>query len=277
MEFACLFRLFCGMQSACPRGFGDLEADFSAPPPAGGDRPGGGALRGPFRHSFLIFESAPGLSRPRISPIDRLRDTGGILTGFRSKSRINHTRLLALCLFAALLAGRGAWTGVGGALFDLAGLAGVIIGAFGRLWSSIFIAGYKTDSLVRCGPYSVTRNPLYLFSLVGAVGVGLASRSLLVPALLAVLFGVYYPVIIRREEERLRATHGPEYLSYREAVPRFFPKLSLYREPETYVVNTKNFKKALLDATFFLWIYGAVQLMGKLHDAGVLPTFLKIP
>ena len=41
------------------------------------------------------------------------------------------------------------------------------IGAFGRIWCSLYIAGYKNNVLVIEGPYSMCRNPLYFFSFIG--------------------------------------------------------------------------------------------------------------
>ena len=135
----------------------------------------------------------------------------------------------------------------------------------------------RLSDLVELGPYSVTRNPLYLFSLVGAAGIGLASGSLLILVLFMLSFGLYYPFVIRREEKELKGWHGPEFLAYIERVPRFLPKMSLYSEPDTYLVKTKHLRKALLDASYFLWIYGALQLIVKLREAGIFPVFFRIP
>ena len=88
-------------------------------------------------------------------------------------------------------------------LLDFAGLICIIISAFGRVWCSVYIAGYKTTALVESGPYSMTRNPLYLFSLIGTVGIGLASGSILILLLLMLCFGTYYPLVIRHEEKSL--------------------------------------------------------------------------
>ena len=153
----------------------------------------------------------------------------------------------------------------------------MIVASFGRVWSSIYIAGRKTSTLVEFGPYSVARNPLYLFSLVGAAGIGLASGSLLILALLTISFGLYYPFVILGEEESLRKVHGHSFDSYAKRVPRFLPKISLYSEPDTLQVNTSQLKKPLLDASYFLWIYGAVQLIQGLHNASLLPTLFRIP
>jgi protein-S-isoprenylcysteine O-methyltransferase Ste14 len=198
--------------------------------------------------------------------------------GSNSKVRIIHTRLFALLVFLLLMTtGNRIESGLWHSLIDFAGLACVIVCAFGRVWSSIYIAGHKTSTLVESGPYSVTRNPLYLFSLIGIAGIGLASGSLLIIALLTLSFGLYYPFIIRREEAGMRALHGPAFQSYMERVPGFFPNISLYSEPGTCTVQTKQLRRALMDASYFIWIYGAVQLIQKLHEARTLPVLFNIP
>jgi len=72
----------------------------------------------------------------------------------------------------------------------VAGIILVAAASLGRLWCSLYIAGKKTNTLVTEGPYSISRNPLYFFSLLGAVGVGFASETFLlaVLALLGFLF-----------------------------------------------------------------------------------------
>ena len=42
----------------------------------------------------------------------------------------------------------------------------------GRTWCSLYIGGRKNHELVTTGPYSVSRNPLYVFSIIGAIGIG---------------------------------------------------------------------------------------------------------
>src|SRR5437667_7299428 len=62
----------------------------------------------------------------------------------------------------------------------------------------------KNEQLATGGPYSHTRNPLYLGSLILAVGFAVAARSWWLALGLALIFiGVYLPVI-RAEEAFLR-------------------------------------------------------------------------
>jgi len=198
--------------------------------------------------------------------------------GSESKIRVVHTRLLAFIILVLLLISRNRIESrlqIG--LLDFAGLFCVIISAFGRVWSSVYIAGYKTTALIESGPYSATRNPLYLFSLIGAVGIGLASGSILILVLLILCFVIYYPLVIRHEETSLKRLHGAQFLSYMERVPRFLPKLSVYSEPETYTVKPKMLRRALLDASYFVWVFGVVQLIENLREAGILPALFRIP
>ena len=102
-----------------------------------------------------------------------------------------------------------------GALLILAGLA-IRALASGHL--------QKNVKLARTGPYAYTRNPLYLGSLVIAVGFTIAARSLLVASILLVLFVAIYLPVIRAEESYL-IERFPEFLDYESQVPRLIPKL----------------------------------------------------
>jgi protein-S-isoprenylcysteine O-methyltransferase Ste14 len=70
------------------------------------------------------------------------------------------------------------------AILFFAGLILVGIATVGRLWCSLYISGRKSAELVVEGPYSICRHPLYLFSLLGVTGLGLASEVVCFAALL---------------------------------------------------------------------------------------------
>jgi|GEM_PF-103814 len=107
------------------------------------------------------------------------------------------------------------------------------IGAFGRIWCSLYIAGYKNNVLVTDGPYSMCRNPLYFFSFVGGIGVSCATETFTIPLLTALAFGIYYPSVIRKEQERLLTLFGDAYRNYCRNVPSFIPSLSRLKRPPT--------------------------------------------
>jgi protein-S-isoprenylcysteine O-methyltransferase Ste14 len=83
----------------------------------------------------------------------------------------------------------------------------------------------KNEALATSGPYAYTRNPLYLGSLLVAIGFAVAARSLWVAAgLVAMFFAIYIPVI--RSEEAFLRERFPEFQEYANEVPRMIPRMT---------------------------------------------------
>jgi steroid 5-alpha reductase family enzyme len=106
-------------------------------------------------------------------------------------------------------------------------VAGAAVAALGLLLRGA-AAGYlhKHEQLATSGPYSFTRNPLYLGSAILAVGFAVAGASWLAAALVAGYFLAFYPAVMRREEEELRGRYGAAFEDYARGVPLFWPRLS---------------------------------------------------
>jgi protein-S-isoprenylcysteine O-methyltransferase Ste14 len=82
----------------------------------------------------------------------------------------------------------------------------------------------KNEQLATGGPYAHTRNPLYLGSLILAIGFALASRSWwIVGGIVLLFFAIYLPVI--RAEEVFLRQRFPQFEDYSRQVPRLFPRL----------------------------------------------------
>jgi protein-S-isoprenylcysteine O-methyltransferase Ste14 len=96
--------------------------------------------------------------------------------------------------------------------------------ALGRQWAleARVIEGHE---LIKQGPYSVVRNPIYLgmFGLLVATGLAISRWEALVAA--AVLFLAGNEIRIRSEEKLLREAFGPQFEEYARRVPTFFPRL----------------------------------------------------
>lgn len=84
----------------------------------------------------------------------------------------------------------------------------------------------KNEQLTTSGPYAYTRNPLYLGSLIIALGFTIASRSWIIAATAAAMLVIIYIPVICSEEEFLRSQF-PEFDDYCRNVPRLFPRLKL--------------------------------------------------
>ena len=90
----------------------------------------------------------------------------------------------------------------------------------------------KNRELAVTGPYAYTRNPLYLGSILIAVGFAVALLSWLLALVLAVGFALIYIPVIASEEQFLRATF-PGFDDYCRSVPRLIPRLIPHRGPAT--------------------------------------------
>lgn len=106
---------------------------------------------------------------------------------FDQRKRIRFLWAGGALVAAAVVLSDSAWSGATGAheVVEVAGIGLVFICILGRLWSTLYIGSRKNQDLATRGPYSMTRNPLYFFSTIGAAGVGLMFGSLLMGALLA--------------------------------------------------------------------------------------------
>ncbi len=189
--------------------------------------------------------------------------------------------IVALLVAGALIVGAGRWGEhaplVEGSLM-LVGCFLAAIGAFGRIWCSLYIAGYKNDTLVTGGPYSLCRNPLYLFSCIGGIGTGMTSECFTIPVLIALFFAIYYPGIIAREQVRLVGLFGEPYEEYIKKVPAFFPRWKTkIEQPESYTIKPRILTRSMRDALWFIWFIGVFEFVSALHDAGILPTLFRLP
>jgi protein-S-isoprenylcysteine O-methyltransferase Ste14 len=100
-----------------------------------------------------------------------------------------------------------------GALFVIAGIV-VRALASGHL--------KKNEQLATSGPYAYTRNPLYMGSLILALGFASAALSWWIAVGLAIIFAAIYLPVIQAEETFLR-TRFPEFAEYADKVPRIVP------------------------------------------------------
>jgi protein-S-isoprenylcysteine O-methyltransferase Ste14 len=160
---------------------------------------------------------------------------------------------------------------------DVALVLGLLLmsgAALGRVWTSLFIAGHKAERLVTTGPYSLCRHPLYALSLLGGLGVGLASRSALILAITMTLQVLLHLRAIQFEEQQLRSRHGDSFRRYCAEVPRLLPQALAGRVPDEITINVPLYWKAFLDAGSFIALYAVILALEVLRTAGRLPTLL---
>lgn len=185
--------------------------------------------------------------------------------------------LLVVVLGLVAVSERGSSTGLAGVSLQLAGLVSIACAALGRVWASVFIAGFKDATLVRSGPYSALRHPLYVLSLLAALGIGLTTRSLVITFALVAALGAIHAAAARREDALLLTRHGTAFEDYRRAVRGFLPRWSSYEVPQRLEVQPRVLWKAFLDAGSLLGYYALLVLADALQRTDVTPTWLALP
>jgi len=190
-----------------------------------------------------------------------------------SQHRITVSRVFGIAFVVALLATGSVWQGtlVGRAMF-LVGIVLAAIGMVGRIWCLTYSSGYKSSELVTQGPYSVCRNPLYFFSFIGLIGIGLATETITLTLFLIAFFVLVYPAVIAGEEEFLRGKFGQVYADYCNRTPRFFPRSDLFVEPESYIVQPRTLRRSLGGVIWFIGLPVVIQILVSLRVAGVLDS-----
>lgn len=156
------------------------------------------------------------------------------------------------------------------------GIGAILVAILGRTWCTLYIGGRKNAEIVKGGPYSVTRNPLYVFSTIGAAGIGAMTGSITVAIVFAVLCYAAFHAVILVEEAYLEENFGDSYRQYMREVPRFFPNPRLFRESEMLAVRPQLLYRTFIDGLFFLAAYPFFEAIEYLQESGAVPVLLRL-
>ena len=195
----------------------------------------------------------------------------------------HHRRLIAWVLVGIVLASAAAlqcaWP-ASHPMTELVEELGVLLIAAsisGRIFCMMYIGGRKNRSLLREGPYAVSRNPLYVCSVLGVTGAGLSSGTVTLGALSGGLFALLFACIIRSEDRRLAAMFGAPYLDYLAKVPRWLPAFRLWRDPPWLSPRAGLIVRTLRDTAALFLAIPVMEALEYAHAAGVLPALLTVP
>lgn len=200
-------------------------------------------------------------------------------SAFDQKKRIAAIWLISLtALFLITLSGP-LWVDGDGVHegIEIAGLVLVFFAILGRLWSILFIGAKKNEELVTIGPYSMTRNPLYFFSLTGIAGIGLMFGSLTATAAMTAAFYVVFHYTSLREAAFLRGKFGTDYDAYAERTPLILPNPKLYDSPAEVTFSQRALKTTFFDCLFFLALFPLIEGLESLQASGILPVLFRLP
>jgi len=186
--------------------------------------------------------------------------------------------LLTVATIGALFVfGASRWSHNTHEVIEWIGLCLIFICISGRTWCALYIGGRKNSELVMNGPYSISRNPLYVFSMIGAVGAGAQFGAVSVALLAGLFAGIVHFLVVRQEERLLLAQHGDAYRKYLEEVPRFLPRFSRWRSVDVLEVRPRIVMTTFIDACFFLAAVPIAESFEYFQDVGYIHVFLRLP
>ena len=144
------------------------------------------------------------------------------------------------------------------------GLICALSGLLVRIWATGWLV--KNDKLTTSGPYRLTRNPLYLGTLLIVLGQCLMSGVIWAPLVFLPFFLILFWQTMLQEEKFLSGVYGEDYVNYARSVPLLFPRLqnlsrSSIASPEQSFAWPrvlrcyKGFTANLLLICIYAWLY----------------------
>jgi protein-S-isoprenylcysteine O-methyltransferase Ste14 len=180
--------------------------------------------------------------------------------------------VLGLCSTPGMVA--GSWPAIG--VQALAWLV-FVTGAALRFWSTLYIGGRKTYALACEGPYSLTRNPLYLGSFLLWTSAALFFGSLTFGVGVVLAMSFYVAMTVPAEERRLRLVLGDAYEDYCRQVPRFWPRARHFRTAASIDVDTHALWVECRRAARWIWLPMIAELVAQARSAAWWPCWFDLP
>jgi len=146
-------------------------------------------------------------------------------------------------------------------LLEGIGTSLLVIGILGRVFASLTIESHKNERVVDTELYSVVRHPLYFFSFIIVLGIGLLIPNIDVIILLIILYvGCFYPMLIN-EEKFLERKFGAEYTEYKKRTPRLIPNFSKWKARKTINIDLRLVTRTMLDSSIAFLIFPLVEIL----------------
>lgn len=198
------------------------------------------------------------------------------LDRFQSLRRAVLAQIMTLTLLVLLVV-RSSGQGDFHEYVEAFGLALMAAGVIGRMWCTLYIGGRKSAEIVAHGPYSISRNPLYVFSTIAIGGVGAQTGSILVAIGLMLGCAALFHIVIRREERHLTEIFGESYRAYLRSTPRFWPRFGRFADAPQLTISTGRLYRTLSDGLLFFLAIPAFELIEQLQRIAVLPVLFHLP
>ncbi|MGC8760675.1 MAG: methyltransferase family protein [Bryobacteraceae bacterium] len=144
----------------------------------------------------------------------------------------------------------------------LLGLPFCLFGLALRAWAAGHLR--KDEALTVSGPYAFVRNPLYLGSLVAALGCVIAAARAELALLAGAYFLLVYLPVVEQEEQHLRELF-PQYDGYARRVRAFLPTLPerMPQQPFSLRLYLKNREQRALYGFAAVYAFLALKLLWR--------------
>ena len=162
-------------------------------------------------------------------------------------------------------------------MIEWTGVVAMVVCILGRTWASLYIAGRKIEQFVTVGPYSVTRNPLYFFSIIGTAGAGAQLGSVVAGVVFGALAWAVFYVVTLQEERVMAERYDGAFAKYMASVPRFLPNPRLWHDQPTLTIMPPKILRTFADAMLFLLSVPLAEGFEQLQNIGVLPVLFRLP
>ena len=165
---------------------------------------------------------------------------------------------------------------------EMIGYVLITLATLGRIWCTVYIGGRKDEELCQDGPYSIIRNPLYIFSFLGVMGIMCGTQNLMLLLIMIPLFLGYYYFIITSEEKRLLKLFGREFTDYCSKTNKIIPNFSNYWSKNIIKIDPKIMFRSITDASVFMWLFVALEILEyfkilKINGENIIPVLWRIP
>ena len=171
-----------------------------------------------------------------------------------------------------------AWFWVSFAVATGAAILRIIVGGYAALGTSGNAKkAAEASELNTTGPYSLVRNPLYVFTIIGVAGVGAQTGSLTMAVGLALLVAIVFYAVALQEQAFLADAFGDEYRAYAERVPLFLPRFSTWQEADQLTIVPMLVRRTFMDASLFLLAIPLDDVIRWLQDNNWVHVLAHLP
>ena len=193
--------------------------------------------------------------------------------------RIWSLRIVAVCLCFMIIFDGTSWSN--GSVVPKAmvwtGAVSIGLAIGGRVWTRAFLGHRKAWQVVADGPYSIVRHPLYMFSIIGTVGIGAQTESLVMMLAVVLPVSLILYWMTRIEEADLTLRFDETYRAYQARTPRLWPNPSLWVPSEVTSIDYKMVAWTFCESALMALVIPLFMLLRLAQAAHLIAVLYRTP